>query len=325
MSISRKTGTPQGVAPAAARAVDTKSVAAAAAAPVARAAQASGDGFVTTAPTQGLRGDPPVLNKDIVCPVLGAMVAQGRVKLDENGRLSLKDLGSMLHDNMGASLGLAGLFMAVGPMGNRREDILKNLLSLSFNPLTLRDGQAKHAADSAILTAGKFDEQKFQALVSHAHDGRMDIKSFQEAIAADTQRDAADPDKTRGAGVSVFEFTVLLNVLGKTDPQSGERYVDVDAIRNLYEKKQLPTDAEMQSRPRTGLGDLVSTAVDIARGLPFGGAVGLALAGVNLIKGKEMPASALAVLGAGKARCPHLQGASDKAPPSGLEALTQLH
>ena len=258
----------------------------------------------------------PDRQKEIVCPVLGSMVKEGRIKLDSNGELKLSDLRAATKD-LQMDAGLRGGLTATGLIANKPGDILHNTLHGEMNVLDLRSGSIKHPGDSAILTAGKFDQGKFDALVSHAQNGVMTEDSFSKAIASNVQRDFLPgqrlDDVARGKNFSAVEFAALLSSFGKTDPKTGQLGISVDDMRALYQDKKLPA-----SRPATLIGATALTAsltmkVDAAlastafRSLAT--ATGLSSAGARISQGNDVSGTAAgqAAIGAGKAaNCPHM-------------------
>ena len=99
----------------------------------------------------------------IVCPVLAAMVKEGKLPMDADGNVKFKDLraaGRSLEFSKPMELSLPAI--ALG--GNTPKELLGNLLHREFNVLELRSGLAKHAGDSAILNSGKFDDGALQCV-----------------------------------------------------------------------------------------------------------------------------------------------------------------
>jgi hypothetical protein len=270
----------------------------------------------------------------IVCPVLGALVAEGKVPMAADGTVQVADLNHALAD-AGLSAPYQALIRPTGWGANTLHDVLGNVKGDQFNVLELRAGLIKHPGDSAILTGGQFDEAKFDALVAHARSGVMTDGAFAEAIAANVARDAhgsATADTvTRGKTFSEVEFGALLGAFGTVDPKTGERGIPVDALRNLYQHQTLPPG-------RSGAGTVANAGAIAASlhvkadaklaGLALGSfmtATGLASRGAELSTGAA-PGSAAAgqaAVSAGKAAaCPHLRGGG--AAPSGAETLN-LH
>jgi hypothetical protein len=295
---------------------EIKPAAAAAPAPKAAPTAARPDGFVPVGLTTAQEKQ-----MDIVCPLMGALVAQGHVKLDSEGRMKTKDFYKAMVNVAGISKPMALGAMAAAPTANKKGDILGNMFNMRFNPLLLRSGNIKHPNDSAILTKGKFDEAKFQALIKHAKDGKMTIPSFSAAISATVARDGTDS----GVKLAVAEAAALINVFGTVDPRTKERSIDIATLRNLYEKKELPPEGLMMSRPPTGIADMASTMSRIQAGLAFGNAAGVSNEGVNRSIGAAGSMAGTAMAGAGKASCPHMKAVSDKAPPTSVDALAALH
>lgn len=280
---------------------------------------------------------------DVVCPVLGAMVASGRLKMDSEGNINLKQMADILVRDHGASPALAHATLAVGWGGNRPGDVLGNLLHSELNVLELRSGMIKHPADSAILTAGRFDEEKFQDLVSHAEPGgRMTIKSFGAAIRDQIERDSDTSTRVpttgffsnllpdgldsflRGQPTAIVEFGALLNLYGKRDPATGERYIEASTLRDLYQHKKLPPNERMQSRPAVGVVDLTATMARLGWETTFGTASGTALEGAERALGKEV-AGQDGMGGAGKATCPYMNAATQKSGPTSPAENDSLH
>ena len=258
---------------------------------------------------------------DIVCPLMGALVAQGNVKLDADGNMQTSDFYSAMVSRAGISGPLAIAAMAAAPAANKLSDMLGNIFHMRFNPLLLRSGQIKHPNDSAILTNGKFDEAKFDTLTSHAKDGKMTTASFSAAISATVARDGT----SSGVPLAVAEAAALINVFGTVDPATGERSIDVATLRNLYQNKQMPAVGLMMSRPPSGIADMASTIARITAGLSFGNASGLATEGINRSLGTSSTLAGSAMTGAGKASCPHMKGLAANPPPTNSDEIAALH
>ena len=253
---------------------------------------------------------------DIVCPVLGSLVAAGKLKMSPEGEISLKDLRAAVKSELGLTTPVALALTAAGFLANTPKNLVRNLIGGEMNLLDLRAGPFKHAADSAILTAGKFDEQKFQALVSHAKNGVMSETSFGEAIAANMIRDGVEPKKAvdQGRGISELEFGVILNVFGRKDPATGERGIPVEALRGLFQDKKLPAYSKSGAIDLLAMRASLVTKVDAALAATALGstatATGLAMGGARLSEGGVESSKGAAAIGAGKAAaCPYLNGA----------------
>ncbi|MEW5855226.1 MAG: hypothetical protein AB2A00_40995 [Myxococcota bacterium] len=281
---------------------------------------------------------------EIVCPVLAAMVKEGRLKMDADGNIQLKQLKNVVVQQMGVSPTMAAALLGVGFFGNKPSDILRNIMGMQMNVKELRSGMIKHPADSAILTQGKFDQQKFDALVSHARNGRMTVEGFGHAIRSQAARDAHADTKVqdviptslggilpdgmdsyaRGVPSALVEFSALVNIFGTKDPVTGERYIEVETMRKLYQDKALPPDVRMQSREATGMIDATATMSKMAWHMAFGSAAGTAQTGVAKAMGTN-PKDADAVMGAGKATCPFMNGGTSMQKPATENELANLH
>lgn len=258
----------------------------------------------------------PDRQKEIVCPVLGSMVKEGRIKLEPDGTLKLSDLRAATKD-LQMDAGLRGGLTATGFIANTPGDIMHNTLHGEMNVLDLRSGSIKHPGDSAILTGGKFDQSKFDALVSHAEGGVMTTDSFAKAIAANVQRDLIPGQKldtlVRGKNFSNVEFGALLASFGNPDPKTGKLGISVEDMRALYQDKKLPPANKATLVEATALTASLAVKVDAAlAGSAFRSlatATGLSEAGARISQGREVGGSAggQAAIGAGKAaNCPHM-------------------
>lgn len=273
--------------------------------------------------------------KEIMCPVLRALVNEGRVQLKADGSIDLNELKSAVKD-LGASSALSNATWAIGSIGNKPGDILGNIIGHEMNVVNLPEGIVPHPADTQILRNGKFDEAKFNDLISHAtKDGVMTETSFANAIAANYRRDlaaGADPKdaKLRGLNFAAVEFTGLLSVFGKTDPKTKEQSISVADLRTLYEKGQIAPGMQGLTSGVIEAGKLqlsLTRKVDanLAKSA-FGSvatATGLAKAGARLAEGSgpETNTAGLTAMGAGKAaNCPHLNGMA-KMPPAPADVV----
>jgi hypothetical protein len=251
----------------------------------------------------------------IVCPVLAAMVKDGKMPMDKDGNVKFKDLraaGRALDFSKPMELALPAI--AVG--GGAGSQLLGNIFSRQFNVLELRSGLAKHAGDSAILNSGKFDEERFQAFTAHAENGRMTISSFAAAIADNLRRDnqgaAADARKT-GQQIVLAEYSPLLAIFGTKDPSTGELGIPVSDLRELFQNQKLPQTTGASISETIAIRASMAAKVDASLSAhSFDStttATGLSRAGVRMANGDEpvSGAAAQAAVSAGKAaNCPHL-------------------
>ena len=268
---------------------------------------------------------------DIVCPVLNALVGSGKLKMAADGTVKYSDLSAALKKELGATADLRAAALAAATVAN--PTTLHNLTNREFNALELRSGRLKHASDSAILTGGRFDEAKFQALVSHAENGRMTETAFANAIVANTKRDLHLGEKVAvdGAGISKVEFGLALSAFGTKGPD-GKVGIAVEDLRMLYQDKQIPTHLvdKASTLELAKLTSSIGKKVDAqfaARALHGPAtASGLSSAGVRAATGQGTEASALAAMSAGKAaNCPHMNKGSvtPQAQPSVIAAHIQ--
>jgi hypothetical protein len=267
---------------------------------------------------------PDARAQDVVCPVLGAMIHEGKIKLDANGNMDLGDFRSILVKDMHFSRPLAAMTASAGFGGNRPQDILGNIFGARMNPLELRGGMVKHPGDSMILENGKFDEAKFQALARHARDakvvdgkvvsGRLTVADMAKVVGANVARDAARFGKKEGQALAVAEFGAVVTMFGERNPKTGEREISVEALRALYEKKVLPKPAGTDADPTTAR-DYMAAMAEITWKLPGASPTGVAKDGARVAAGAPGSAMTPAMLGAAKGVCPHMQGQASGSPP----------
>lgn len=304
-------GSPPPVAPKRTEAPHAKS-------PAAAPAAATPTGWKATGATSAAKSAGPAPQpQDIVCPVLGALVAEGKVKLSPDGTMKLEDLRASGKKDLELSGPLRAALTGIGFVANSPLDILHNTVHSEMNAVDLRGGLIKHPGDSAILTGGSFDQQKFDALASHAENGVMTVDSFSKAIAANVQRDLqpgqALDTLVRGKNFAVVEFAGLVATFGKQDPKTGKFGITVEELRGLYQDKKLPKTDGATLIETVKLQAQLTVKVDGAlAGAAFKSlatATGLAEKGAQLAEGKGPTSSAAgqAAISAGKAaNCPHM-------------------
>lgn len=277
-------------------------------------------------PTEKTRGAQQVVpgsqGDEIICPVLRALVADGKVPMKADGTAKLDDLRAAIKAE-GGSLGLGHASWAIGAIGNQPKDVLHNLKAGEINLKHLPEGIVPHPADSGVLRGGRFDEAAFQKLVAHADRGVMTTSSFAKAIGDNYVRDLdvgknAIDSTVRGLNFAELEFAGLLSVFGSKDNVTGKTGIKVDDLRTLYEKGTIP--AGMQGGKSSIVETLalqaslkVKTDASLA-GHAFDSvltATGLSKAGSRLSEGKidDKAVAGQAANGAGKAAaCPYLGG-----------------
>jgi hypothetical protein len=309
----------------------------ASAAPTATTAAAAWTGAAATRPSAqpsaaaatapaGLPVDPRQM--DIVCPVLGALVGSGKLKMDADGTVKFTDLSKSLKE-IGVTPDLRLAAAAVATVAN--PSTLHNLTHQEFNALELRSGRFKHQADSGILTNGRFDETRFQELTAHAENGVMTADSFAKAVLGAYERDApAGEEATKaGVGISKIEYSLALSAFG-TVHADGKFGVSVADLRMLYQDKKIP----MRSIGSASVPELMNRAGDLGKRVDAQFAAralngpstsrGLSQAGVRLAGGVSDSAATAATLSAGKAaNCPHLNGAPK--PTQAPAAIVKAH
>lgn len=268
----------------------------------------------------------------IVCPVLNAMVQEGKLPMNAKGEIKLSDLRKA-GTEVGLSKPLNYSLTAIGWNSGRPTEILGNLFNGKMNLLELRSGMTKHPSDSAILNGASFDQQRFDALVAHAQGGVMTASSFSAAIADNTRRDMAGSNPVTALGfgkpASLVEFSALLAMFGTKGP-TGEVGIPVEQLRALYQDGKLPPANGANVIEVGALQASMALKVDanLARGA-FGSsatASGLSSAGIKLSEGgaSQSSAAANAALSAGRAAgCPHLN--AKKPAPGAVNDVVNAH
>lgn len=269
----------------------------------------------------------------IVCPVLAAMVKEGRVPMDKDGNVKFKDLraaGRELDFSKPMELSLPAI--ALG--GNTPKDLLGNIFTRSFNVLELRSGPAKHAADSAILNSGTFDEARFQAFVAHADGkGRMTLSSFAAAIADQARRDSSGPAEAAlpaGKAIALVEYSALLSIFGTKDKATGEVGIPVTQLRDLFQHQRLPPTTGASISESTAIAASMKVKVDANLSMrafdSTSTITGQAKAGIRLANDEVSTtgAAANAAASAGKAaNCPHMN--NQAAMPGQVKDAVNAH
>ncbi|HEY1087064.1 MAG TPA: hypothetical protein VGE37_05190 [Archangium sp.] len=181
--------------------------------------------------------------QDIVCPVLGSLVHEGRVRLRPDGTVPLDELTHAWRA-LGLSAPLRAGLRSLGYFANSPLDVLHNARAGELNVLDLKDGLLTHPADSGVLSHGRLDEDAFDRLTEHAEGGVMTIDAFARAIARNVRRDL-EPGQLfdtvlRGMNASVVEFSGLLALFGRRDHAHGKLGISVDELRALYFEQRLP-------------------------------------------------------------------------------------
>jgi hypothetical protein len=215
-----------------------------------------GSGFIGhTAPTH----DP--LREDVFCPMLGALVERGDLSADASGRVKIAHVNRAMR-SAEISLPFRFALTSTSPNANRLSDILRNILTLSFNLYRLRGGLVAHKGDSGILNGGTFDESRFAELIAHSEDGKtMTIASLARASTANGVRDGRRSANVRARA----NLAAIIIALGYDD-DNGIRRIDIRTLRDLYEYKKL--DFPRGTPNKTGLWHVVSVIAQMARSTP---------------------------------------------------------
>lgn len=185
----------------------------------------------------------PHAAQEIICPVIGALVGEGKVSLDVNGAVRLRALRAAWRE-LGLSAPLRAALEGLGYLANSPLDVFHNARHGELNALDLRSGMLKHPADTGVLARGEFDEARFEALTAHAEDGVMTVDAFARAIAENVRRDLQPGQLadtlTRGLNASVVEFAGLVSLFGQRSAKRKQLGLEVTTLRALYRDKRLP-------------------------------------------------------------------------------------
>jgi hypothetical protein len=274
----------------------------------------------------------------IACPVLKALVAEGSVHVDGNGRVQTKELLNALQAH-----GLTGPMLetikGITYFANEPKDIPKNVAEGSFDVMHLRSGMTMHDSDSNILSQGHFDEAAFDRFTSHANNGWMDEKALAAAVETDTSHDmkAQNPltALTFGQNAVLAEYPVLLKMFGTTGPD-GKPAIKVDDLKAFWKDGKLPMPgAEPGSVSLLGstaayASMLLKVDPKLAMDALHSGvtATGLSHEGARLSTDKDQLGGAKATENAGKgagvaAKCPFLGGGAPMPIP--LAGTLDIH
>lgn len=257
----------------------------------------------------------------IACPVLKALVVEGKMKVDPEGRVQTNEMLAALKER-GLTRPMLETLRAISYFANEPKDVPRNVVDQSFNVMHLRSGLTMHNADSNVLSRGAFDEAAFDRFTAHANNGWMDKDAFAAAIATQTKGDlhAQNPlvAATFGKNAVLAEYPVLLKLFGTKDP-SGKPAIEVGALKAFWKDGTLPANTNaagsvgMLDTAKLYASMLVKAdtklVTDAFKGLFT--ATGLANNGLRLSRASEAASGVMGMAsgGAGKAaNCPHLKG-----------------
>jgi hypothetical protein len=264
----------------------------------------------------------------IACPVLRALVIEGSVKVDPNGRVQTAEMLDALKAH-GMTRPMLEVLRGITYFANRARDIPRNVATQSFDIMHLRSGLTMHNSDSNILSQGYFDEAAFDRFTRHATHGWMDEAAFAAAVRANTAGDikAQNPlvALTFGQNAVLSEYPVLIKRFGTKDPH-GNPAISVEALKAFWKDGKFPsTPGEPGSiglmNSAVAYGRMLATVEPKLVGDVFRSAVtatGAALEGVRLSTSNESAAAAGAQAGRGAGaavKCPYLSGAAPMPTP----------
>lgn len=208
---------------------------------------------------------PPHAAQELICPVLGALVGEGKLTLDANGAVGLRQLDAAWR-GLGVSAPLRAALQGLGYLANSPLDVFHNARHGAFNALDLRAGMLEHPADTGVLARGQFDEARFEALTSHAEDGVMTVDAFARAIAQNVRRDLQPGQLTdtvtRGMSAAVVEFAGLVGLFGRREPKTRKLGMRVPTLLALYRDKRLPASNGTSLRDTLALQAALTLKVD---------------------------------------------------------------
>jgi hypothetical protein len=227
-------------------------------------------------------------NEYAVCPVLGSLVAEGSLKVDDTpgktyGDIQLKDLYDVMVNRLGISPERALVTVGTGVIGNEGKD-LTQVLKGHFNIRDLKGSllDHQHQGDTGVLATegteansgadnaarfSTFHPAAFVNLLAHSKDGKtLTIADFSDAIY--DQLKAADPDAAlpKAESEDVFEMAALINTFGTTDAQ-GVRRIDFQTLFDLYRNQKLPSKDALMSRATTGVTGHVKSMAELQKGI----------------------------------------------------------
>jgi hypothetical protein len=277
-------------------------------------------------------------NMPIACPVLKALVAEGSVHVDANGRVQTAELLQSLQKH-GMTEPMLKTIQGITYFANRPTDIPKNMAEQSFDIMHLRSGMTMHDSDSNILSQGHFDQAAFDRFTSGAKNGYMDEAAFADAVRRDTHGDmkAQNPltALSFGQNAVLSEYPVLLKLLGTKGPD-GKPAVKVDDLKAFWKDGTFPT-ANVAPGSVGMLNSGVGYATMLSKVEPklagdtiksIATSTGLAREGVRLSTDRNGPSESAAAGAAGKgagaaAKCPFLNGSMPM--PTQMQAAVDVH
>jgi hypothetical protein len=220
----------------------------------------AGAAEIPPAATQG------VLQKGnyVICPVLGSLINEGSLDMDENGDISLKQFNDLMINRLGITPQRAAVTVSTGFIGNHLADA-PDVAGGKFNINNLHGSFLDHQArgDTGILEGGEFHEDKLQVLFAHSSDGKTLCNAdFAQAINDQLARDAGFSTFAKGTAEDVFEMAALINTFGTID-DNGVRRIDFETVRDLYQHRKLPSPEVLNTRKPTGVLEHTATMANI--------------------------------------------------------------
>jgi hypothetical protein len=210
----------------------------------------------------------------VTCPMIGCLIANGKLDLDPDGNVDLKQFFKVMTEFLGITPERAGVTVGTGVIGNHFGD-LPNVVDGKLNIYHLQGSLLDHQAhgDTGIIRQNAFSQQRFDALISHRAEGTTYLteKQYAAGIRAQLALDATSPLKgldvaSRGFSEDVFEAGAIINTIGYTDAKTGERRIDIGVLEDFYKNRRLPSQDVMMGRHPTGVLEHLATMgrIDVA-------------------------------------------------------------
>lgn len=180
----------------------------------------------------------------IMCPNLRTGVRMSLINPNEEGWVAIEELREYLdyigvpRDSKVADL----LIITAVNAGQVKKEGFVNITEL-------QDSFLDHGSDSGILNTPKgFDEERLQHVLAFANNGRITKQDLSKAISAFYQN-GVNGKSVLGTNILSFEMAGMINVYGRTDPQTGEKYFTEQDFIDLWKNNRFPKDWQAPKTP----------------------------------------------------------------------------
>lgn len=173
----------------------------------------------------------------IMCPNMRTGVRMSLLNPDADGWVEIEELVSYL-DYTGvprnSKVSDLLIYTAIKAVETKREGYV--------NIAALHGTFLDHGSDSAILnTPSGFSEERLEYLLSFGKNDRLTKNDLSRAISAFYQN-GVNGKSFLGSNVLSFEFAGMVEIYGRKDPKTGEKYFTKEDIVSLWKNNKFPEE-----------------------------------------------------------------------------------